>query len=125
VGRTNVIVLVMGGLAVVALSMLMQYSLRMQQERATDPVLQELMELFGPSLERETRVAYPATAAGRRAVLEIHPRLDVQLRTLALRMGEMVWRRVDGLVGVEVVCHTIAGDVSQRIDVPRPFLTPR
>lgn len=128
-GRTNVILLVMGGLAVVALSLMMQYSLRVRGERETDPVLQELMELYGPSLDRESRISYVNGDGGCRAVLEIHPRLDVQSQVLARQMGEHVWRasrsRDAALEAVEVVCHGLGGEVERRVDVPRPYMTPR
>jgi hypothetical protein len=127
VGRTNVTLLVMGGLAVVALGLMMQYSLRVQRERHTDPVVQELMDLYGPSLDGETRIAYVPGANGPRAVLDIHPRLDVQSRSLARQMGEHVWRalRDGGLAAVEVVCHGLGGELEQRFEIPRPYMTPR
>lgn len=125
VGRTNMILLAMGVLSMVALSMMMQYVMGVRQERAGDPLAQELMQNYGSRLEQQPRLVHRGEDGNRRVIVEIHPIVGIQRRLLAMQIGEHVWRgQRQPLVAVQVVCLGLGGEELEQFDVARPYSTP-
>lgn len=125
VGRTNLILLAMGVLSMVALSIMMQYVMGVRRDRMVDPLVQELMQSYGSRLEQEPRLIRRAEGGQNRVVLEIHPIVGIQRRPLALQMGEQVWRcQRQPVDAVRVVCLGFGEEQSEHFDVPKPYMTP-
>jgi hypothetical protein len=120
-GRTNVILLVMGILACVILSLLMQRGLKLQKEARTDPVVKAVTEVFGGRLQVPPRFQIQSEGERRVGVLQLVPELPSQ--RLIRDVGRFVWQqapsRFDDLV---VLLKEDMEDEGKTVPIPRPFL---
>lgn len=120
-GRTNLILLVMGILACVALSLLMHRGLKMQKEARTDPVVKAVTEVFGGRLQVPPR--FRIDSQGERRVGFLQVVLELPSSRLTADIGRFAWQQAPGRFDdlVILVKHEMGGE-EQTVRIPRPFL---
>ena len=119
-GRTNYIILVMGGASMLVLSLLMKQFLH-RADTKRSPVIHEIAAMFGERLSRESELKLRKTANGTRATVTVYPMMGTPVPRLAHEVGHHVWRRFaeKQLTSVDVVCQW-SDQQSQRFQIPQP-----
>lgn len=125
-GKANWIILALGLGACVVLSIFMRHALQAKQKASVDPVVRELVELFGPRLRGAPE--FTISKDGERSVglLTIKPRLAASSRNLAHLLGNFVWRehgdsgRIRSLV---VIARGRQDEADLEFPIPRPLIS--
>ena len=127
-GRANWIIVTLGLAACLALSMFMRHTLTVQNQAQVDPVIQEMVELFGGRLRGIPEFAVEQRGDKPVGVLVITPRLAAAGRHLAFLLGNFVWGEC-GDTGrfraLEVVVRGHRDGLDLRFRIPRPFIGQR
>lgn len=112
VGRSNVIIAVLGLAACLCLSLIMKSALKLSSEKQIPQVVRELSARYGSQLEGSPKFWMEATPEGRFAYLEVVPLLNSGGDRLALSLGHYLWRGLEGvenLLGIVVDCRFADG----------------
>ncbi len=119
------VIAIMGLVGCLAMSMIMHYMLKTQQEHDVHPVVREVQELFGARLEGPAALKIEDRGGQKVAVLTISPVVGLSRGRLAKDVGQYVWRRLVDEPRpqlMEVVCMDPLGGGSEVFPVPAPYV---
>lgn len=127
-GKGNWIIATLGLAGCLVLSMFMRHALSAHKQAQADPVIEDLVELFGGRLQGTPEFAVEQRVGKPVGVLVMTPRLAAAGRHLAFLLGNFVWGeygdtgRFDAL---EVVIRGHRDGPGLRFRIPRPRIGPR
>ncbi len=119
------VIAIMGLVGCLAMSMIMHYMLKTQQEHDVHPVVREVQELFGARLEGPAALKIEDRGGRRVAVLTLSPVTGLSKSRLAKDVGQYVWRRLvdePRPQSLEVVCLDPLGGGYEVFPVPEPYV---
>ena len=116
------VIVILGLAGCLALSLSMRHVLNVRQQVRTDPIIRDLMEIFGGRLRAAPEFAVEQRGEQAVGVLTIRPRLEGPSRRLALLIGNFTWREY-GQSGrfraLEIITCGRQGNPSHRFPIPR------
>lgn len=130
-GKTNLIILIIGISACFVLSLLMQHVVKVKKNQDVHPVAKEINNIFGRRLDGKPtfelkQLTKGAKEKGTLAVLTISPKLPVAANSLVRSTGEYVWGMRGGKLlfdRLEIVTRFTTGQKERRFKIPRPMTT--
>ncbi len=129
-GRTNLVILGGGLVAILAMSMLMQRLLKVHHEREGGAVALAVTEAYGNRLDGECAFKVeerPAQKGGIQqvGVLWIQPKLRTAGPRLATDIGRFIWRNhsKDRFQALEVWCRLGPKDEGQCHKIAKPYMS--
>ncbi len=111
-GRSNIVIAVIGLAACLSLALIMQSALKLTAEKKIPRVVRELTGRYGAQLAGDPVFWVESSPEGEFAYLEVAPLLNSGGERLALSLGQFLWRGFDGsrdLAGLVVQCRLASG----------------
>lgn len=120
--KGNWAIVILGLAGCLALSLSMRHVLNVRQQMQADPIIRDLLEIFGGRLRGAAEFAVEQRGEQVVGVLTIRPRLEGPSRRLALSIGNFIWREY-GQSGrfraLEIITCGRQGNPSHRFPIPR------
>ena len=122
-GRTNLILLVMGVLACVILALIMQRSVKMHKANAGGKIVRAVNDTYGSRLQASPTFKLETRGERKVGVLTLMPQVPTAASRLARDVGRFVWQEEpDKFQALEVLCKRHPKDKGRIYRVPKPYL---